>query len=300
MKNVYIGIKRTISIILNAFLVVFVIMGAIITYKNIDPLYKTEGKINLFGAEIQAPDWLYGYETTDCLGVQPYVILSDSMKPTFSAGDGILAYVLEPADKYEVKVGDVVSYTIGDPMDRTIIIHRIDAIDQETGKLIFKGDNNNMVDAAEVSYDQLQAKYGVKIPGFGWILNKAKTIPGAIMIVLISVGIIYFWNKLWEILDTIILGKPEDEEDAEETPEDDASSCPDKLEPAESNTEPVEEGEVEDLPDPDLFEDVPNETQNETDETISETDDTHYVVTDDDKFETTDKPENLKDLDDIK
>lgn len=192
MKSLYLGIKKGIGYVLTAAFVIFVAIFGTVTYKNIDPFHK-------------------GYVTTDCLGVQPYVIVSGSMEPTIHTGDAVIGLVLDEQERQEVKVGDIVSYYIGNPLDRTVIIHRVEAIDEETGKLVFKGDANNEVDAEEVSREQLLAKYAVRIPGFGFVLEKIKTVPGAIMLLLFGFAVVMFWEFLWEFIDTLVLGEPEEE-----------------------------------------------------------------------------------------
>ena len=200
-KKIYIAIKRTISILISAAVIAFVIVGGVVTYKNYDPFYETNGVVTIFGKDIQLPEWSYNYVTTDFMGYQPHVILSDSMKPTFSAGDGIIAHVLTDEEKQNVKVGDIVSYTIGNPKDRVFVIHRVDALDEDTGKIIFKGDNNNMIDAVGVDYSQLSSVYLFKIPGFGFFINFAKKPVGILLILAATMLVIWAWGFLWDVLD---------------------------------------------------------------------------------------------------
>lgn len=152
------------------FAVFLVVMGTI-SYKAWDP----------FRGNDKVPAVLRDYATADFLGFQPYVVLSGSMRgdksDNFNEGDVIVTKLLKDTD--EVKVGDVVSYTMGDPMDRVVIIHRIVAVNED-GTYVFKGDANYCDVANEegvcgdpypVTREQLQATYLFKIPFLGWAIQ---------------------------------------------------------------------------------------------------------------------------------
>ena len=180
------------------------------------------------------------------------------MKPTFSAGDGIIAHVLTDEEKQNVKVGDIVSYTIGNPKDRVFVIHRVDALDEDTGKIIFKGDNNNMIDAVGVDYSQLSSVYLFKIPGFGFFINFAKKPVGILLILAATMLVIWAWGFLWDVLDYYILGYIESEEKEKKDDED-------ENEKEESSTPSEEPENTEETPDKTLtIDEVLDDTRNYT------------------------------------
>lgn len=156
---------------------------------------------------IKAPEWSYGYVTTDFVGLQPYIVKTGSMvgskKDNFDPGDIVFCWVVN--DESEVKVGDVVSYTVGDPMEHFIVIHRLVG-QEEDGSYIFQGDANDARDLNSVSANALQAKYFGKIPKFGWAV--AFLAQHRIPIILFVFAI--------EIVRTVLFDKDEDEDEDEE------------------------------------------------------------------------------------
>lgn len=150
--------KKILSAIGWTLVVCLAIVCGTITFKTIDPFKDNES----------IPSSLRNFATTDFFGFQPYTILSDSMKPEFEAGDVILTWLVE--DKDDIKVGDVYTYTIGNPEDRNIIVHRVKALNED-GTYTFQGDNNNTEDLSTVERTQFQAKYFARIPKLGYVIN---------------------------------------------------------------------------------------------------------------------------------
>ncbi|MEO5295144.1 signal peptidase I [Enterococcus cecorum] len=92
-------------------------------------------------------------------GYKGYTALSNSMKPTFSAGD----YVVDKMVAYdEIKKGDVVSYY---PDDYTIVTHRVKEVTPQG--FIMQGDANNAQDAFTVTKDHYIGKMVLVIPLLG-------------------------------------------------------------------------------------------------------------------------------------
>ena len=92
-------------------------------------------------------------------GYKGYTVLSNSMQPTFSAGD----YVVDKMVAYdEIKKGDVVSYY---PDDYTIVTHRVKEVTPQG--FIMQGDANNAQDAFTVTKDHYIGKMILVIPQLG-------------------------------------------------------------------------------------------------------------------------------------
>lgn len=92
-------------------------------------------------------------------GYKGYTVLSNSMQPTFSAGD----YVVDKMVAYdEIKKGDVVSYY---PDDYTIVTHRVKEVTPQG--FIMQGDANNAQDAFTVTKDHYIGKMILVIPKLG-------------------------------------------------------------------------------------------------------------------------------------
>lgn len=229
-------LKKILKGLGTALFVVFLVVMGTISYKAWDPFRGNE----------KVPEVLRDYATADFLGYQPYVVLSGSMRgdksDNFNEGDVIVTKLLKDSD--EVAVGDVVSYTMGDPMERVVIIHRIVAINED-GTYTFKGDANycdavdeNGVcgDPYPVSREQLQATYLFKIPYLGWAIQFISQYRFIIIAVFI---VLFAGSSIVEII------KEGDEEDEDEDDEDDAEACPDKLEPAEEDSKKNESANEE-------------------------------------------------------
>ena len=94
----------------------------------------------------------------------PYVIRSNSMQPTFSAGD-LLVAKRTPADS--IQVGDVITFY--QPRLDAIVTHRV--MQRSAGaeqSWLTKGDANDAADFEQVQPKDLRGKYWFSIPGAGY------------------------------------------------------------------------------------------------------------------------------------
>ena len=97
------------------------------------------------------------------LGIKPYVIVSESMKPTLNIGDIVL---ICKAEFSKAKIGDIVAYFDGEK----VVIHRVHNIDKASEKymyLITKGDAVENPDPVLVSKEMFLGKMAFKIPYMG-------------------------------------------------------------------------------------------------------------------------------------
>ena len=121
------------------------------------------------------------------IGLNPYVVLSGSMEPTYHVGS--LIYV-KPVDYKELKVGDPITYMISQD---TIVTHRIievlvDEEDPSTIRYFTQGDANDVADGSSVHYKNIIGKPVFSIPYLGYLSNYIQHPPG--MYVAISAGAI--------------------------------------------------------------------------------------------------------------
>lgn len=105
-------------------------------------------------------------EIPDFFGYKNFIIISKSMEPAIMSGDAI---IVKEIHQSEVKINDIISFND----NGTITTHRIVAIIEENGikKYKTKGDNNNIEDKEEITYDKIEGKYQLKIKGFGVIIK---------------------------------------------------------------------------------------------------------------------------------
>ena len=121
------------------------------------------------------------------IGLQPFVVLSGSMLPTYEVGS--LIYVKD-VDYKELKVGDPITYMISQD---TVVTHRIievlvDEEDPNTLRYFTKGDANDTPDGTSVHYKNILGKPVFSIPYLGYVSHYIQNPPG--MYVAIAAGAI--------------------------------------------------------------------------------------------------------------
>ena len=121
------------------------------------------------------------------VGLNPYVVLSGSMEPTYHVGS--LIYVKE-VDYKELEVGDAITFMLSED---TVATHRIievlvDEEDPETIRFFTKGDANDAPDGSPVHYKNVIGKPVFTIPYLGYLSNYIQSPPG--LYVAIAVGAI--------------------------------------------------------------------------------------------------------------
>ena len=121
------------------------------------------------------------------IGLNPYVVLSGSMEPTYHVGS--LIYVKEVNYK-ELEAGDAITFMLN---ENTVATHRImevlvDEEDPETIRYITKGDANDAPDGSSVHYKNVIGMPVFTIPYLGYLSNYIQSPPG--LYVAIAVGAI--------------------------------------------------------------------------------------------------------------
>ena len=122
-----------------------------------------------------------------------YSIITKSMEPVLKKGDVIL---VQERNTSSYKVGDIITFkgTSGD-LKGKIVTHEIVGIKLENGKNIFytKGIQNISEDPA-VYEDEILGKYIYKFKFFSLIERIMDTKIGFILIIIIPLGYIYFYE----------------------------------------------------------------------------------------------------------
>ena len=111
------------------------------------------------------------------VGLNPYVVLSGSMEPTYHVGS--LIYV-KSVDYKELEVGDPITYMLSQD---TVVTHRIievliDEEDPNTIRYFTKGDANAVADGTSVHYKNIIGKPVFSIPFLGYVSNYIQNPPG--------------------------------------------------------------------------------------------------------------------------
>lgn len=149
-------------------------------------------------------------------GVMPMSVQSDSMAPTFMAGDMILVKKID--DMYTLQKDDVITfYTIIDSK-RVLNTHRIVEVKDDDGSrsYITRGDNNPVDDEIPVYPSDIVGKWnGKKVKGGGKVLDFLRSKTGFFICVVIPMAIFFFF-ELYKFVATLIESKQKlskDEED---------------------------------------------------------------------------------------
>ena len=121
------------------------------------------------------------------IGLNPYVVLSGSMEPTYHVGS--LIYVKE-VDYKELEVGDPITFMLN---ENTVATHRIievlvDEEDPEIIRYFTKGDANDSPDGSSVHYKNVIGTPVFTIPYLGYLSNYIQSPPG--LYIAIAVGAI--------------------------------------------------------------------------------------------------------------
>ena len=97
---------------------------------------------------------------------EPIVILSNSMKNTFSRGDAIIYKKLTDSQLKQIPLYSIIVYTIGEQN----VAHRIVSITKENDIVFYqtKGDSNNVPDTFLVTPNQIKGVYVFHIKYIGF------------------------------------------------------------------------------------------------------------------------------------
>lgn len=123
------------------------IIAIILVYNIILIAISSANKINIIN--------IFGYKS--------YIIKTNSMEPTISINDVVIAKKVE---KEKIKTGDVITFL----QNGEVITHRITKID-ENGDYTTKGDNNNIEDTFKITFDNIEGKHILTIPYLGKIVQ---------------------------------------------------------------------------------------------------------------------------------
>jgi len=141
-------LKKTLKITTTTILILLALLAAVVLFY----FFQSKGNID------KAPS---------ILGYKPLTILSNSMQPTFDAGDIILIDVT-----VEPKEGDVITFK---HPDGVLVTHRAIRVFEKDGTQFFetKGDNNVQVDDVIISRENIIGVQKKIVPFAGYIAKFA-------------------------------------------------------------------------------------------------------------------------------
>ena len=148
-------------------------------------------------------------------GYTPLTVQTESMAPTFHAGDMIIIKKVEPST---LKVGDIITFHTIIQNQYALNTHRIDKIDESGGVRTYttKGDNNSIADTHIISDNDIVGKYVFKLAGFGKVIEFLSSSVGFLLIIVLPMLIFFIYQVYHLITVSISLKKAEAMELAEE------------------------------------------------------------------------------------
>lgn len=185
-------IKKTLSIIGNVFLWLFVAFAVFMTILVFSSQNNKDSLPNVMGKSF-------------------VTVQSDSMNPTFKKGDLIIDKVLTNDEKKTLQKGDVITYYVdlnGDGVNE-LNTHRIVDVYEEGGYVYYvtKGDNaqtNPVNDEEPVMHPYVLAKYtGTKIGGVGKFISFLQSSTGFLVVIVIPL-VIFFLFELYNFISLIV------------------------------------------------------------------------------------------------
>ena len=87
-------------------------------------------------------------------GYKPVVVLTGSMEPSYPVGS-VIYYKSSPYS--EIQVGDTITYSVGDD-SKSVVTHRVFAIDDATKSFVTKGDANASPDINPIPYKNVKGE----------------------------------------------------------------------------------------------------------------------------------------------
>jgi signal peptidase I len=119
-------------------------------------------------------------------GFDLFVVQSDSMQPTFGAGD--LVVIVPPGFLgRQVRVGEIISYE----RFGSTITHRVVQVDGEN--IVTKGDANDDADVTPVSSSKVVGVYLMEIPHLGYFTAFIRTRPGWFVSIVVPALLLVGW-----------------------------------------------------------------------------------------------------------
>ena len=148
-------------------------------------------------------------------GFTPMMVETDSMAPTFSAGDLILIKKTDPAS---LKEGDIITFHTIIENQYALNTHRIDSIVEQNGmrSYITKGDNNDIPDTHVIADGDIVGKYVGKVSGLGKVMKFLSSSVGFLVVIVLPLLLFFIYQIYNLIMVSINLKKAVAIEEAKE------------------------------------------------------------------------------------
>ena len=140
-------------------------------------------------------------------GFTPMIVQTDSMAPTFQAGDLIVIRKCDPATLQE---GDIITFHTIIMNEYALNTHRIARIDEQNGYRSYTtmGDNNNgIADTHIISDGDIVGEYVCKVSGLGRVMDFMSSSVGFLLLIVLPMLLFFIYQVYHLIMVAINLRK---------------------------------------------------------------------------------------------
>lgn len=131
-------------------------------------------------------------------GFTPLSVMSDSMSPTFNAGDLIIIRKCTPATLEE---GDIITFHAIINNEFALNTHRIAEIQNQNGarSYVTKGDNNVIADTHIIADGDIVGKYVGRLPYFGKVVQFLSSSTGFLLVIVLPL-LLFFVYQVYHLI----------------------------------------------------------------------------------------------------
>lgn len=131
-------------------------------------------------------------------GYTPLTVASDSMSPTFRAGDLI---IIRKCDPETLKEGDIVTFHTIINNEFALNTHRITEIQDLGGarNYVTKGDNNELADIHMIADGDIVGKYVGHLAGFGKVMSFLSSSLGFLLVIVLPL-LVFFIYQVYHLI----------------------------------------------------------------------------------------------------
>lgn len=189
------AVKRGVTVVISIFLWAIILLAALFAFTTLAT--RDQNNVASLG------------------GFTPMIVESDSMAPTFYAGDLIF---IKKCDTAALKEGDVITFHTIINNEYALNTHRIESITEMNGVRSYttKGDNNDMADTHVISDGDIVGKYVNKLSGFGKIMEFLSSSMGFLIVIVLPLLLFFIYQIYHLVMVSINLKKAIAVEEAKE------------------------------------------------------------------------------------
>lgn len=139
-------------------------------------------------------------------GFTPMSVQTDSMAPTFNAGDLIIIKTCNPET---LKVGDIITFHTIIQNQYALNTHRISEINEVSGVRNYttKGDNNLIADTHVIAGGDIVGRYVTRLPKMGLVMDFLSTSAGFLCVIVLPLLVFFVYQVYHLVMVAIELKK---------------------------------------------------------------------------------------------